>query len=89
MAAIDAAAEGDRRLWPMTSSLTQEASATMPAICDPSLPSRSAASDAVESDLPGAQKIALLCCLCTAEITFAACNLIVFCTAWLQDRQGA
>jgi len=91
MAVIDAAAARDRRLWPMTSRRTQEASAAMPATHDPSLPSHSIASDddAAESNLPGAQNIELLCCLCAAEITFAACTLIVFCTAWLQDRQGA
>ncbi|DBA98649.1 hypothetical protein WJX77_010540 [Trebouxia sp. C0004] len=51
MAAIDAAAERDRRLWPMTSSRTQEASAAR----DPSLPSHGTASDndAAESDLSG------------------------------------
>ena len=57
MAAIDAAAERDRRLWPIPSSQTQEASPAMPAAHDPSLPSHSIASDddIVESDLPGTQ----------------------------------
>jgi len=87
MAAIDAAAARDRRLWPMTSSQTQETSAAH----EPSLPSHSIASDdnAIESDLPGAQNVIVCCCLCTAEITFAACTLIVFCIAGLQDCRGA
>ena len=87
MAAIDAAAARDRRLWPMTSSQTQETSAAHA----PPLPSHSIASDdnAVKSDLPGAQNVIVCCCLCTVEITFAACTLIVLCTACLQDCQGA
>ncbi|KAL0046100.1 hypothetical protein WJX82_002447 [Trebouxia sp. C0006] len=49
MAAIDAAAARDRRLWPLTSSQTQETSAAH----KPSLPSHSTAldDDAIESDL--------------------------------------
>ncbi len=87
MAAIDAAAERDRRLWPLTSRQTQETSAAH----EPSLPSHSIApdNDAMVSDLPGAQNVIVCCCLCTAEITFAAYTLIVFCIAGLQDCRGA
>lgn len=79
MAAIDAAAARDRRLWPSTGTDTRETSAALSAAHKPSLPSHSIASDndATESDLPGTQSIQKY----AAEITFAACPLIVFCTA--------
>lgn len=58
MAAIDAAAERDRRLWPSTGTQTRENSAALSAPCDPSLPSPSIASDddIVESDLPAKRR---------------------------------
>ena len=91
MATIDAAAARDRRLWPSTGTQTKETSAALSAAHESCLPSHSTASDdaAAESNLPGAQSMEVCCCLCSAEITFAACTLIVFCTAWLQDYQGA
>lgn len=90
MAAIDAAAERDRRLWPSTGTQTRKNSAALSAACGPSLPSPSIASDdaIVESDLPGT-RIEKVCGLGAAEVTFAACTLFVFGTAWLQDCQAA
>ncbi|KAL0032683.1 hypothetical protein WJX79_002789 [Trebouxia sp. C0005] len=58
MAAIDAAAARDRRLWPSTGTDTRETSAALSAAHKPSLPSHSIASDndATESDLPAKRR---------------------------------